>query len=56
MQEAQQSEQSLAADGDEARASLTNMQRLHQASQNQLFSIQVRSTALTGPMHQGPPG
>lgn len=56
LQEAQQREQTLAAALEEARASLTNMQRLHQASQNQLFSIQVRSTALTGPIHQGPPG
>lgn len=43
LQEAQQREQTLAAALEEARASLTNMQRLHQASQNQLFSIQSRT-------------
>ena len=54
LQAAQQREQTLAAALEEARASLTNMQRLHQASQNQLFSIQVRAVTLTGPVPMAP--
>lgn len=40
VQEMQQREESLSSALLEARASLGNMQRLHQASQNQLFTMQ----------------
>lgn len=43
MQEMQQREESLSAALLEARASLSNMQRLHQASQNQLFTMQSQT-------------
>ena len=43
MQEMQQREDSLSAALLEARASLSNMQRLHQASQNQLFTMQSQT-------------
>jgi homeobox protein cut-like len=43
VQEMQQREESLSNALLEARASLGNMQRLHQASQNQLFTIQSQT-------------
>ena len=43
VQEMQEREESLSAALLEARASLGNMQRLHQASQNQLFTIQSQT-------------
>ena len=59
VQEMQQREESLSSALLEARASLGNMQRLHQASQNQLFTIQsqteeqeVRQHAVACCLHQ----
>lgn len=43
VQEMQQREESLSSALLEARASLGNMQRLHQVSQNQLFTIQSQT-------------
>ena len=43
VEEMQQREESLSNALLEARASLSNMQRLHQASQNQLFTIQSQT-------------
>lgn len=43
VQELQQREESLSSALLEAQASLGNMQRLHQASQNQLFTIQSQT-------------
>lgn len=43
VEEMQQREESLSSALLEARASLSNMQRLHQASQNQLFTIQSQT-------------
>ena len=43
VQELQQREESLSNALLQARASLGNMQRLHQASQNQLFTIQSQT-------------
>ncbi len=43
VQEMQQREESLSNALLEARASLGNMQRLHQASQNQLFTMQSQT-------------
>ena len=43
VQEMQQREESLSSALLEARSSLGNMQRLHQASQNQLFTIQSQT-------------
>lgn len=43
VEEMQQREDSLSNALLEARASLSNMQRLHQASQNQLFTIQSQT-------------
>lgn len=43
VQEGQQREEALSSALLEARASLGNMQRLHQASQNQLFTMQSQT-------------
>ena len=43
VEEMQQRQEALSQALSEARASLGNMQRLHQASQNQLFSIQSQT-------------